>query len=505
MTDTPTGIQLTSIPKQPNGYEENFPVLYKMFFLIPGDTEKQAHYYHEFKKIFMADLAALIIQNPDFKPKIRFDDAACTVEVGHAYRELMALLPEEAKSSHLLPKKHPFPGPRAGIGGHGVDGIPVIYVSPQESTLVRPGENTPFARDGMDEGFSDAVDGKMATHLPCTYSLPRFTGVVDKNLVANIAKPAAGAAGQLRLFVGENHNDDIARRLIVEAMPEIEKAGASLCLEHFFYESQQTSLDNWILRSPKDAPMPLALERYVKYLDKSFGLDAPDSVGFEAVLYAAKKHGVRVVALDTEAVYAIDAGIKGDRVANFNYVASQIIAKEIGNGSFVASVGNAHCAKYIEYSMEGAARVVSEIPGLDQLCGAASLAVFAGKDVSPTITERDDSIRVGHHSKSDITISIKPDLSLVTDGRFMGRSSCDGNNLAPSNIPPVTISAARQNSSTFAAIISSAVTNLVARFTPPVSLANKETVHVELAPRPEHFPVGYVKVAANRVVHPGRP
>lgn len=351
---------------------------------LTADNRASRRGYNDLKAAFINDFDRVTADHPEFRPKIRFNDARRIVEIGHGYNELLAILPQQnAVGQFILKESSPYlpVSDRRVADWEGKTEITPLRVE----YLTKAGEEQPFALNAQHANFSHLVSEAMSRPPQRTYPRLPEPDSANSTVIRQWASQAQQARLPLRLFVGENHKEVAARRLILQAMPAIRKAGATLCLEHFFYESQQSTLDQWILGTPPGTPMPFELEAYARNLDREYGLGREET-GFLDLLQSAKEHGVRVVALDTEAVRARPSDNHyGNRVENMNYVASQIIAKEVGHGAFVGLVGNTHCGTL--YEPPRAYLSESWTPGLDTLCNAASLTVQEGKNIPITISQ----------------------------------------------------------------------------------------------------------------------
>lgn len=170
--------------------------------------------------------------------------------------------------------------------------------------------------------------------------------------------------------LGERHSNAAAKEFIIKNLAALKKAGVTtLFMEHLFYDSSQMWLNSYHY-APPDAAMPRYLEAYLKKLAQGQSNGSP-CYNFYEVVKAAKKAGIRVVALDTTVSYlaggtdkqGVKAHQRGQRCLAMNYVASQIILHETKGGKFVAFMGSAHVG------------TMNEILGVASILGCPSMVI----------------------------------------------------------------------------------------------------------------------------------
>jgi hypothetical protein len=172
------------------------------------------------------------------------------------------------------------------------------------------------------------------------------------------------------LVVGEVHNDCAARRFLIQNLPTLRAQGiTTLFLEHFCYDSFQHVLDHYMASDGETLPEPL--HTYAQSLDLQFHSKPDGSV--QELLKASKRHGIRVVGLDTTLSYSAGLhrklGVEDEsaRYLAMNYVAVQIIER-VNAPKYVGLVGNGHVGT-----------VMPQIPGIADLLGQPSLVIQTGK------------------------------------------------------------------------------------------------------------------------------
>lgn len=230
--------------------------------------------------------------------------------------------------------------------------------------------------------------------------------------------------------VGESHSSAAPKRFLIENMETLKNQGYStLFLEHLFYDSvMQDSLDEYC-NPPKDKPMPKDLERYLTDLGKGYcpfgGYD--EQFNFCTLVEAAKKHGIRIVGIDTEKSYQMGVTMFGaggaERMKGMNFAAQEIIRKEARTGKWMALMGNAHIG-----TMYG-------VPGVSEIMGVPSI------DISDHTAEQTE-VSFGTSSRqvesqtltSDVRISYTKGDSMtigVLAGKIKGTTA-----VAEAKVPP---------------------------------------------------------------------
>ncbi|MBF0312193.1 MAG: ChaN family lipoprotein [Oligoflexia bacterium] len=144
------------------------------------------------------------------------------------------------------------------------------------------------------------------------------------------------------VVVGEMHPDMMSKRVLIELMDKMKASNAILGLEHLYYSSHQKLLDQYL--QSKSDEMPAELAKRLDILDQGHGV--PNYLGTEAenrgalwkkynfteLVKEAKRHQVRIVALDTETSYSVGMtafGSQGiERYKGFNYTSKLILDYE---------------------------------------------------------------------------------------------------------------------------------------------------------------------------------
>ncbi len=102
------------------------------------------------------------------------------------------------------------------------------------------------------------------------------------------------------LCLGESHEETSVKLFLIDNMSHFKQLGVSTLYFEHLMNIQQDTLDEYILESPIDAPMPERLALYLDWLDRRYEVAKTEGT-FTHVVRAAKQHGIRIVAIDTNA------------------------------------------------------------------------------------------------------------------------------------------------------------------------------------------------------------
>jgi len=242
------------------------------------------------------------------------------------------------------------------------------------------------------------------------------------NKIQNLSELLKGS-----FIIGESHSDINPKRYLIENMRALKAAGFNtLYFEHLYYNDQKL-LDDFFLTGKMDEN----LERELLRLGRGhatagsggpmsgFYHEARKKYNFINVVAAAQEAGIRVVAIDVQAVYesqntkdktSVNEKESTNRMRYMNYTTHEIIKQEQklnSDGTWLALMGNMHV--HAQY----------DTPGVADLLGVPSLFIF---DVSvdrknpniPTEVKygnEDNSYR-GYTFKADVMIYAAPDKPL---------------------------------------------------------------------------------------------
>lgn len=173
------------------------------------------------------------------------------------------------------------------------------------------------------------------------------------------------------LVIGEKHHGVAAKKAVIENMDLIKKAGAVIAMEHLIYLPYQELLDRYLAEG-SDSKMPARLKLFLKALDEGHEVTNPH-FGFKAIVEAAKAHGVKIIASETETstLAGIEEGFGGaasgpKRYQVMNYVHKVITDSERKGAKVVHFVGSAHT------------NLRHGVPGLSELMNTPSLVIEDG-------------------------------------------------------------------------------------------------------------------------------
>ncbi len=173
--------------------------------------------------------------------------------------------------------------------------------------------------------------------VPCTISDSAMTS--NRSIVREVF--SQGIQG---IVCGESHSHDNSKQFVLEAIRS--RQVKTVYLEHICYDALQPMLDAyWKSSSDK---MPLALMALLEGLDMKFRLRPEYS--YTAIVREAKRHGVRIVGIDTTLTQA--AGTvrhHADRLMGMNQGAQTIVEHEQRQhpGNFIVLTGAAHSSTWL--------------------------------------------------------------------------------------------------------------------------------------------------------------
>jgi len=233
------------------------------------ETEKEQ--YEALKKYFEGKVDALHLRDP----LIFYDDRAMRVDVGYGPKEAPVLFPElfggfrETRKRTMKDKKD------------------IVFCEDYERGL-----NAEKKRllSVAEEEFTKPLIPKEKVILD-----PRING--EAEFIESSFNQCRG------LVIGEIHSHSSPKRFLIDHMKALAKLGVTrIYMEHLFCERHQRLLD--------DEELPKELELYLKSLDEGHDveekeLENENAGTFLNVVRAAKTCGIRVVAIDSEATYAV--------------------------------------------------------------------------------------------------------------------------------------------------------------------------------------------------------
>lgn len=230
---------------------------------------------------------------------------------------------------------------------------------------------SPEGRSGWSEALAFAAkrdlllsdaDAYLAQHtLPARAELPNLAGHASQQ--ALIEAVYAKSNG---LVVGESHASLGAKRLLVDNMATLKAQG----VKTLYFEHLLTDFDGIDLQALNSgAGMPARLLNSLGRLDTGHRVTPGQPYTFLAVVGAASRAGIEVVAIDCAASYhlkGMNYTGRAHRERIFSYYATQIITAhqaKRGEHKWVALVGNAHT------------NTLEHVPGLAELNQGIGLRV----------------------------------------------------------------------------------------------------------------------------------
>lgn len=199
-------------------------------------------------------------------------------------------------------------------------------------------------KNSIKELLSEA-ENFLATVTPFHLNFSSDSSASEPELIHNLLKDHEG------LIIGEGHSSLMSKKFFLENVEKFKQEGvATLFLEHIVYDTMQDELDAYFEQTTDELPSMLNL--YLRTLDTKFFI-RDENLGYTALVVGAKKAGIRIVAIESEASYRAGSssrdGVSGsDRHKAMNYQAHKIIKKEKGKGKFVALVGSTHMTRYMK-------------------------------------------------------------------------------------------------------------------------------------------------------------
>lgn len=105
------------------------------------------------------------------------------------------------------------------------------------------------------------------------------------------------------ICIGEMHHDEAPKKVLIENMSTLKNQGVTtLYLEHLHYNTTTQKLLDKYMKSKKEE-MPGYLKELLASMDCGFDLYGKDG-SFTSLVIAAKKAGIRIVAIDTAMSYS---------------------------------------------------------------------------------------------------------------------------------------------------------------------------------------------------------
>lgn len=319
---------------------------------LQDSLERHTERYNKIKKYFEEKIIGLGLTNP----LIFFDDEALRIDIGYGPKEISALFPD------FFDREGVFDTTILG-GVNFWDDSPLQF----------------FLNDYIEEDYKNSLSVEKERLLksasaeftkplaPKRKASPEETiGFEEAELIKECFETHRG------LIVGEVHEHKSPKQFLVDNMPLFASEGVTtIYMEHLLHERHQPLLDSYLDSEP-DAAMPRELELYLNYLDEERHLSG--SATFTAVVQAAKKHGIKIIAIDSEAVYHIGVTNSVGDLGNTDAIKERYSAMNMAmleryrnyyneNQKYIAFIGSGHVSTYLN------------VPGVSELLSCPNIVV----------------------------------------------------------------------------------------------------------------------------------
>ncbi|MBX3709398.1 MAG: hypothetical protein KIT56_02820 [Gammaproteobacteria bacterium] len=200
------------------------------------------------------------------------------------------------------------------------------------------------------------------------------------------------------IIIGDGgHQSKSAKKFIIDNMSQLKSLGlTTLCLEHVFSDTMQEMLDAYI--QSESEVMPIMLYDYLRMLDSEYGLLKANDVDiqpycFTGLVMQAKRYNIRILAIDTAAVYEILPWISyltAKRILAMNHHAGKVVKESIQpTDKAIVFCGSTHLYKYDD-----------GVPGISSFIPWPSVTVTEQKYLPKLISKND------LYSSSSLTIDV---------------------------------------------------------------------------------------------------
>jgi hypothetical protein len=322
-----------------------------------------------------ADLRALQLPPLETNTRIRVDHKNQTIEFDGSSMELGVLFgnPQERETGKRIPFHTEAPTEEIFRRVAGERGISGVSIHRNEGAI---GQTYLAEREKANTYFSTAAF-PISSPSRCSSAREAFERAVTNN------QP---------IVVNEAHGNQAHLRYVIDRIPQLGGKNYAITLEHFFID-QQPLLDAY-LKSPPDAPIPRELAIYVdQFIDPRINetnkVRTAHVYTTRELLETAKRHGVRVHAIETEESFgsrafrlangadgaSMDNEVYGlhDRLALMNYNVGKIDAyRRAANpdARLVSVAGASHGLNYIDPATS------RTVPGLGRILGGETFFVI---------------------------------------------------------------------------------------------------------------------------------
>ncbi|WP_133139569.1 membrane-targeted effector domain-containing toxin [Legionella genomosp. 1] len=362
--------------------------------LLSG-LEKHTVRYNRVKEYFNQKIRELNLSDP----LVFFDDKALRIDIGYGPKEIQVLFPDFFNHGEVFDKTI--------LGGVGYFGkSPLNYFLDDYIE-----EDYQIFLNAEKERLLSTAATEFAQQLPASKSKVSIEDTKDFNEADFITKCFDNNEG---LIVGEVHEHKSPKQFLVDNMALFKSQGVTtIYMEHLLQERHQALLDAY-LHSESDDAMPRELEFYLNYLDKERNLSG--SATFTAVVQEAKKHQIRIVAIDSEASYRLAVTYSLGDLGHTNAIKERFSAMNMAmleryrefndGGKYIALIGSGHVATCLD------------VPGVSNLLNCPNILVNDLSDDLEEYIEQDilhgeapgtatfDVLYHRHQNSKQLTVSV---------------------------------------------------------------------------------------------------
>ncbi|MFZ4762347.1 MAG: hypothetical protein ACOYK8_06005 [Alphaproteobacteria bacterium] len=370
------------------------------------DKEGRSVAYKKLKQAMAQDIATLQQRHPSMIIRIDIDDAKEKISIRHPYPEFTEMFMGGAtdKLGWLSFWEIPTKGEQEKSPMVLVERVPEDIIDESNRILA-------MAEARVQKQLILPKKAQDSDWISSSQGLP-------EDFLGDIIAVRRALGAQLRLVIGEQATQQSARLLLLHSMPVLAAQGITLGLGLFLKE-QQSLVDRWLTRDEADAPIPPALDFYIRFIDRNF--ETKRGVGYREILLAAKKHRVPMVFMGSEAALATlhkPSISYQQRVMIYNEAATQLLEQSYGMAGFLALVHICHAGDYLGFGQNN--RFPAPVKGIASLTGGVSIGIS-------DLQEQMANPRLGLDVQDYLGHSLSLDALLVNDHVSMERRILERN------------------------------------------------------------------------------
>lgn len=293
--------------------------------------ELYANRYASFKNYFEQRIIKIQLSNP----LVFYDDKAMRIDLGYGPKEFIPLF------SDFLDYRGLFDALILG-------GVSVFNDSPRHH----------FVNICMHDEYKESLNNETSQIMANADSLLSIPSISKKPTVINAFdafKDSMLIKACLKenqgFILAEKHADKSPKQFLVDNMALLKSLGVTtIYMEHLLHDRHQSMLDDYMNSSANNTSLPKELELYLKQLDKERNLSGMAS--YTGVVRTAKKFQIRIIAIDSEAIYRL--GVKNklidlddeentkSRIKAMNTRMLELHRHYYDGNKFTSLIGNAH-------------------------------------------------------------------------------------------------------------------------------------------------------------------